>query len=193
MALCLDHAVRSNEASSFGAAGPALATLIQELATFFLPDMLKMLKALGILVHYKDKLPPAFGGTATNLSLAPATHAPPVASAPMPSPPVLPMLRTAPCAPPQPPCSLLCPSALPSFAKVAASKVSATSPLAPSKSSIYTKVGTCQGTHATVAILWPTVLAGSSPPSMSQFVETKPLGDCLPLSSLVSLHGDWIL
>ena len=60
--------------------------LIQELATFFLPDMSKMLKAFGILVHYEDELPPAFGGSATNLPPAPVMHALPVTSAPTPPP-----------------------------------------------------------------------------------------------------------
>ena len=149
LALCLDRAVRSNEASSFGAARPALETLIRELATFFLPDMLKMLKAFGILVHYEDELPPAFGGSATDLPLPSMAQALSVASAPTPPPLVLPTPRSAPRAPPRPPCSLLCPSAKPSFVKVVAAK--ATAPLlpTPSKSSIYAKVGTRQGTRAT--------------------------------------------
>ena len=134
--------MHSNEASSLGASAPALATLIQELATFFLPDMLKMLKAFSILVHYEDELPPAFEGTSDELAQTLVLQAPAVAPAPMASSSILTAPAAVPHAPLQPPCSPLCTTAKLSYVKAASSKVPLVAPPKPYKLSIYTKVGT---------------------------------------------------
>ncbi|KAF8627677.1 hypothetical protein AX15_004305 [Amanita polypyramis BW_CC] len=93
------------------------------------------------------------------------------------------LLSWAPLAPPHP-------SAL-TFVEVAAS--SAPAPSVP-KSAHLCKVCTKQGTKATVALLRP--LAAGPPSNASaihNFVATRPLSDCLPLSQAITLHGDWAL
>ena len=186
MALGLDRAIRSNEASSFGAAAPAISTLVQNMTGFFLNDIEEMLGHLGILLHYKHDLPPLYGGDAS----PPATTAPQLAP-----PDAVPTTSTAPPrpkAPPRPARSPRRPPPKASYAKVAGPTPS--TPKIPSKTATYSKVGTKQGTKSNVAIIRPSTGSSTGPsPSLKDFVDSRPLGDCLPLSYSVSLRVDWIL
>ncbi|KAF8626890.1 hypothetical protein AX15_004639 [Amanita polypyramis BW_CC] len=146
-----------------------------------------------VLLYVPD-VPKKYGGTGPDPPpslhivplCTPEAPAPPAPTAPPPAPWPHPQVALLSWAPPAP-----LTHTAPSFAEVAAT------PSLPStipKLVCLCKVCTKQGTKATTTLLWPsTVGSPSNAFATLDFVASKPLGKCLPISHAVTLCGDWSL
>ncbi|KAF8625374.1 hypothetical protein AX15_005415 [Amanita polypyramis BW_CC] len=153
-----------------------------------------MVTAMDHVLLYAPDIPRKYGGTSPN--------PPPALRVVPPCAPEVPPLPT-PVAPPpaaktHPQAALLAwaPLAPPSRTPHSFAKVAAAPPAAPAlpKSVHLRKACTKQGTKATTALLCP---SADGPPSNASaildFMASKPLGKCTPISQMVTLHGDWSL
>ncbi|KAF8623066.1 hypothetical protein AX15_006523 [Amanita polypyramis BW_CC] len=190
----LESLLHSVEGSSFGPANQPLEVLLENLLAFFFPKVASMVTSMDHVLLYAPEVPKKYGGTGPDppvtVCVVPprAPKAPPLPApvAPPPAPRARPKAALLARAPPAP---LSC--APHSFAEVAAA-----SPTAPSLPKLVRLCKACtkQGTKATMALLRPS-LAGppSNASAIVDFMASKPLGDRIPVSQMVTLRGDWSL
>ncbi|KAF8621899.1 hypothetical protein AX15_007422 [Amanita polypyramis BW_CC] len=198
----LDSLIHLVEGSSFGVVDQQLEWLLENLLAFFFPWVARMVTAMDHVLLFAPDVPKKYGGTGPN----PLTVVRVVPPHELEAPPLLPLwwlllpLLLSPCMRLLTPWLLCSPGPLrppPSSPPKSFVEVAAVAPPPAStvpKSACLRKVCTKQGMKSHMALLR---LSPAGPPlnlsALADFVASRPLGNCIPVSYATTLHGDWSL